>query len=185
MVDGELFLPEEWFGEDFADLRQELGIPEERHFETKIELGLKMVKRAKANGLPFDLLACDTLYGRASQFRAALETENVLYAAAVPANTHVYLNEPRVGVPEKRHKRGRTPTRPRVLSLHVAHEVRGPWRAVATLRGSGCRCAIPNAGCWKLISPCGVSGLSPRVSNHVLSGWSFAAKRMAIVRTRS
>jgi SRSO17 transposase len=132
MVDGELFLPEEWFGEDFADLRQELGIPEERHFETKIELGLKMVKRAKANGLPFDLLACDTLYGRASQFRAALETENVLYSAAVPANTHVYLNEPRVGVPEKRHKRGRTPTRPRVLSLHVAHEVRALARSSHT-----------------------------------------------------
>ena len=58
MVDGELFLPEEWFEEDFAELRQELGIPKERCFETKIELGLKMVKRAKANGLPFDLLAC-------------------------------------------------------------------------------------------------------------------------------
>ena len=57
MVDGELFLPEEWFEEDFAELRQELGIPKERCFETKIELGLKMVKRAKANGLPFDLLA--------------------------------------------------------------------------------------------------------------------------------
>jgi SRSO17 transposase len=129
MVDGELFLPEEWFEEDFAELRQELGIPKERCFETKIELGLKMVKRAKANGLPFDLLACDTLYGRASQFRADLEAENVRYATAVPANTHVYLSKPRVGVPEIRHKRGRTPTRPRVLSPHVVHEVRALARS--------------------------------------------------------
>ena len=46
MVDGALFLPEEWFGPDFAQRRKELGIPEERTFETKIALGLKMVKRA-------------------------------------------------------------------------------------------------------------------------------------------
>ena len=45
----------------------------ERTFETKIALGLKMVKRVKANGVPFDLLACDALYGRDSQFRADLD----------------------------------------------------------------------------------------------------------------
>ena len=55
MVDGELFLPEEWFGAAFAHRRSELGIPPERRFETKIALGLKMVKRVKAKGVPFDL----------------------------------------------------------------------------------------------------------------------------------
>ena len=53
MVDGELFLPQEWFGPDFAQRSKELGIPEERTFETKIALGLKMVQRAKVNRLPF------------------------------------------------------------------------------------------------------------------------------------
>jgi len=75
MVDSELFVPEEWFGPDFAQRRKELGIPEERTFETKIALGLKMVKRAKAQGLPFELLACDALYGRDNQFRADLDNE--------------------------------------------------------------------------------------------------------------
>ena len=89
MVDGELFLPEEWFGEAFAQTRHELGIPPERTFETKIALGLKMVKRVKANGVPFDLLACDALYGRDSQFRADLAADNVQYAAQVPADTLV------------------------------------------------------------------------------------------------
>jgi len=55
MVDGELFIPEEWFGAAFAQRRSELGIPPERRFETKIALGLKMVKRVKAKGVPFDL----------------------------------------------------------------------------------------------------------------------------------
>lgn len=124
MVDGELFLPEEWLGEDFAQIRQELGIPKKRQFETKVQLGLKMVKRAKANGLPFELLACDTFYGRDSQFRADLDAEGVMYAAQVAADTRVYLKEPKVGVPKRRSQRGRRPTRPRVRRSDKPVEVR-------------------------------------------------------------
>jgi len=137
MVDGELFLPQEWFGPDFAQRRQELGIPAERTFATKIALGLKMVKRAKAYGLPFELLACDALYGRDSQFRADLDTEGVQYAAQVPADTPVYLSEPRVGVPQKRSKLGRPRTRLQVLSSQTPQEVRtlagspyAPWQHI-------------------------------------------------------
>lgn len=89
MVDGARFVPEEWFGAAFAQIRHELGIPQERTCETTIALGLKMVKRVKANGVPFDLLACDALYGRDSQFRADVDTAGVLYAAQVPADTNV------------------------------------------------------------------------------------------------
>ena len=89
MVDGELFWPEEWFGEACAQTRHELGIPPERTFETKSALGWKMVKRVKANGVPFDLLACDALDGRESQLRADLDTAGVLDAAQVPADTNV------------------------------------------------------------------------------------------------
>jgi SRSO17 transposase len=137
MVDGELFLPAEWFGPAFAQRRKELGIPEERTFETKIAVGLKMVKRAKAQGLPFELLACDALYGRDNHFRAELDMEGVRYAAQVPADTLVYLSAPRVGVPQKRRKRGRPRTRPQVLSRHTPQEVRTlagspstPWQHV-------------------------------------------------------
>src|SRR4029434_3321148 len=137
MVDGELFVPAEWFVPDFAQRRKELGLPEERTFETKIALGLQMVKRAKAQGLPFELLACDALYGRAHQFRADLDTEGVRYAAQVPADTLVYLSAPRVGVPQKRSKRGRPRTRLQVLSPHTPQEVRTlagspstPWQHV-------------------------------------------------------
>ena len=124
MVDGELFLPEEWFGAAFAQTRHELGIPSDRTFETKIQLGLKMVKRVKAKGVPFDLLACDALYGRDSQFRADLAAENVQYAAQVPADTLVYLSEPPVGLLPKRGKRGRRRTRLRGLSGQRPQEVR-------------------------------------------------------------
>jgi len=128
MVDGELFLPEEWFGAAFAQRRTELGIPVERCFETKLQLGLKMIKRVKAHGLPFDLLACDALYGRDSQFRADVDAEGVRYAAQVPADTLVYLSEPRVGILPKQGERGRPRTRLRVLSGQRPQEVRGLCR---------------------------------------------------------
>ena len=90
LVDGELSPPQEWFGEELAPIRQKLGIPEARQYETKLQpvrvfgSGLKMVKRAKANGLPFEVLACDTLYGRDGQLRADLAAQGVPYAAQVP-----------------------------------------------------------------------------------------------------
>jgi SRSO17 transposase len=77
MVDGELFLPEEWCGEACAPRRRELGIPAERRLETKSQLGWKMVTRVKAKGGPFDRLACDALYGRDSPWRADLAAATV------------------------------------------------------------------------------------------------------------
>lgn len=132
IVDGELFLPEEWFHKDRAQIREELGIPKERRFETKIALGLRMVRRAKANRLPFELVACDALYGRDEQFRATLDAEGILYAAEVPENTRVYLREPKVMVPRKRSRYGRPRTQLQVVSREAPREVRALARSPTT-----------------------------------------------------
>lgn len=132
MVDGELFIPEEWFGDEYGERRRELGIPQQRQFATKLELGLKMIKRAKSNGLPFELVACDTLYGRDWQFRADVDAQAVQYAAQVPATTRVYLREPRVGVPTKRGRMGRPRTRSKVISRGKPIEVRDLTKSYQT-----------------------------------------------------
>ena len=124
IVDGELFLPKEWFGESFAQKREKLGIPKGRVFETKGQQGMKMIKRVKAEEFPFELVACDSLYGRDAQFRAALEADRLEYAAQVPSDTRVYLKRPVVGMPQKKGKKGRHPKRLRVLSEDKAQEVR-------------------------------------------------------------
>lgn len=118
MVDAEIFLPEAWFGADYAELRQKVGVPTERTvFESKPELGLKMIRRTKASGLPFKALLCDSLYGRSSQFRYELRNENLLYMADIPNNLRVYLEEPSVGVPEPRPgQKGRKAEQPQVLN---------------------------------------------------------------------
>ena len=124
LVDAELFLPAEWFTPAFADRRTALGIPAQRTFATKPALGLQMIQRVKATGLPFELVACDDLYGRNRALRAALHSEQIAYAAQIPADTQVYLEPPRVGLPRRRKARGPRPKRLRVLSRTQPTEVR-------------------------------------------------------------
>ena len=113
-IDGEVFIPQRWFEDDYADQRQRAGIPAERQFMSKLDLGLQMIRRAKANGVPFDAVACDTLYGRSSAFRDQLAAEGVEYYADVPSNTRIYLAQPEVGIPEN--KRGKKARNERVLA---------------------------------------------------------------------
>ena len=116
IVDSDLYLAEEWFTPDFAELRHKLGVPEERRYASKPELGLRMIRRAKQQHLPFEAVACDDLYGRDGHFRAALAEDGICYYADVPANTQVYLEQPVIGVPEKTARPGRPDSQLRVLN---------------------------------------------------------------------
>ena len=141
LIDGELFLQEAWFTAEYAERRKTVGLPPERTFATKPELGLQMIRRVQARGVPFELVACDDLYGKSRGFRAALDGAQIQYAAEVPGTTQVYLQCPKVGVPRRRHKRGKPPTRLQVRSRQVPHEVRAlarsgqiAWQRIAVRR---------------------------------------------------
>jgi SRSO17 transposase len=124
-VDGELFLPQAWFSPQMASERQRLGIPDERQFATKIELGWQMIQRVRANGLPFEAVACDDLYGRNEWFRQQLDQAGLIYMAEVPEDTQVYLTRPDYGIPQPHLQgRGAQPTRARILSPEPPIEVR-------------------------------------------------------------
>ena len=117
-IDGELFLPEDRFSDDCADLRSRVGIGKERHFQTKPELGFALIQRAQAIGMPFEAVACDGFYGRSFAFRRKLAAADIEYYADIPANTQVYLSQPVIGVPTRTpdQKAGRPATNPQVLS---------------------------------------------------------------------
>jgi SRSO17 transposase len=124
-VDGELFLPERWFSAAMADERRRLGIPAERTFRTKVEFGWLMIRRVQEEGLPFEAVACDELYGRSGWLRARLDGARILYLANVPADTRVYLTPPRLEVPST--PPGHTGPRfkrPRVMASAPALEAR-------------------------------------------------------------
>ncbi len=116
-VDGELFLPEHWFAPEMAPERKRLGIPEDRQFATKTELGWRMIERAVAQGLRFDLIAFDDNYGKSNWLRRKANDTGHVYMADVPGSYQVYLTKPTLGVPgAEPDQKGRRPTRQRVLS---------------------------------------------------------------------
>ena len=93
LVDGELFIANKWFSDEYRQRRERTGIPADREFATKLDLGLQMIKRCRASGIRFDLVACDSLYGRDRKFRSALHAAGMTYAAQVPASMLVRLGE--------------------------------------------------------------------------------------------
>lgn len=110
-IDGELFIPEAWFKPEGAERRAKAEIPPQRTFQTKPQLAWTMIQRAVANGIPFAGVGMDTLYGRSKKLRADLAQAGLEYYADVPADTQVYLCQPRLVYPKtKRGKRAKRPT---------------------------------------------------------------------------
>jgi SRSO17 transposase len=113
-IDGDVFLPERWFSAEYADQRRRAGVPTDRQFMTKVELGWQMIQRVRDQGIAFEAVACDTLYGRSAWLRDQLDEAHIEYYADVPANTRIYLDEPQIGIPQN--KRGQKAQHARVLS---------------------------------------------------------------------
>jgi SRSO17 transposase len=119
-IDGELFIPEAWFKPEAADRRAKAEIPPQRTFQTKPQLAWRTIQRAVANGISFDAIGMDTLYGRSKKLRADLAQAHLEYYADVPADTQVYLCQPRLVY--RKTKRGKRAKRPKVVGR--AYEVR-------------------------------------------------------------
>lgn len=132
-VSGDLFLPEAWFSEARASQRQHLGIPADVAFRTKPEIGWALIQQeVQEYGLAVEVVCCDTLYGRSTWLRAQLRGASLTYMADVPCDTQVYLRKPQVGVPARRSRSGRAPTRPQGLSADPPVEVRSLVHAPET-----------------------------------------------------
>lgn len=86
-IDFELYLPECWTND--PKRREEARIPTETEFQTKLELGLKMIRRAKENDVPPGVVLVDTAYGNAHWFRNELRALGLDYAVAVLPTTNV------------------------------------------------------------------------------------------------
>jgi SRSO17 transposase len=89
-VDGDLFIPAHWFKERSAEKRKEVGIPDQRNFQTKPELGWQMIQRVRERGIPFQAVLMDSPYGRNEALRQQLDKAKLEYYGDVPANTQVY-----------------------------------------------------------------------------------------------
>ena len=110
LLDGQLFVPDEWFDETHSERWSACGVPEELVFQTKPEIGLELLKKAvKRGGLPFQWVAADELYGDAPAFRDGVAALNKWYFTEIKCNTPIWSARPEVHVPVLK-GRGRPPT---------------------------------------------------------------------------
>ena len=109
-VDGELFIPVQWFENASKSKRQKVGIPEGKCFQTKPELGWQMIQRVQAQGICFEAVVMDDLYGRNTALRQRLDQAGIEYYGDIPSNTLVYLEPPQLQYPlTKRGKPSQNP----------------------------------------------------------------------------
>ena len=148
-IDGELFLPEAWFTPEKAALRERLGVPESRTFQTKVELGWAMIDRVHRRGVPFEAVCCDELYGRKDTFRSRMARSGIVYMAGVPATTRVC----------------RTPAGPAEPVTEIARDPALPYERGGCVRPSGERSRIGSRR-WR----CGRPGTARR-TRRPGSGW--------------
>jgi SRSO17 transposase len=88
-----LYLPEEWVKN--PDRCQEAGIPlEERKFRTKPQLAWELIEQADADGIPFDWVGMDAVYGRDQSLLLRIAGMGKKFVADVNHDQLVWISEP-------------------------------------------------------------------------------------------
>jgi len=114
LMEGQLFMPDEWFEEPHAERRQACGVPEDLGYKTKPEIGLELLQKAEKRGsLPFSWVAADELYGDSPAFRDGVAELGKWYFTEIKSTTPIWRTRPKVHVPKWK-ARGRRPSRLRV-----------------------------------------------------------------------
>lgn len=114
LVEGRLFVPDEWFDEAHLAKRSLCGAPQDLEYQTKPQIGLELLRKAKQRGnLPFQWVAADELYGDSPAFRDGVAELGKDYFTEIKSTTQVWRVRPEVHVPEWK-GRGRRPTRLRL-----------------------------------------------------------------------
>jgi SRSO17 transposase len=172
LVDKRLYLPPAWTADPARC--QATGVPAEVGYQSKAELGLAMLRQARAAGhLQGTWVAGDDAYGMVPTLREALAAEGWQYVLDVPATTPVFTQPAQTVVPPWS-GRGRVPTKPRLApgapspqtvravaaglapaawqELTVAEGAQGPRTyQFAALRVWESRDGLPGRACWLVL----------------------------------
>jgi SRSO17 transposase len=102
-----LYLPEVWAND--AERRKKAGVPEEIVFQTKPQIALAQIQRAKERGVPTGVVLADAGYGNDSQFRAQLTEWELPYVAGLMSTVTVWKPGERPVAPAGKKSTGRPP----------------------------------------------------------------------------
>jgi SRSO17 transposase len=131
-----LYLPEVWASD--PERRSRAGVPEEIAFQTKPQIALAQIQRARERGVPTGVVLADAGYGNDSQFRAQLTEWDLPYVAGLMSTVKVWKPGEQPAFPPARKSLGRPPKLlqrdPRhqpVTVKDLAHSlVPGAWKTV-------------------------------------------------------
>lgn len=112
LVHEKLFLPESWA--EAPRRCDRAGIPkDQREFRTKPELALEMIDECVKNGVCFDWIGGDGLYGHSGELTRGLDDRGLFFVLDVHRDEMVYFEKPPIAAPEPVGNRGRKPTNPK------------------------------------------------------------------------
>jgi SRSO17 transposase len=114
LLSGQLFVPECWFADAHAALRDEVGLPTDLTFKTKPELAVDLIQAiVKRKVLPARWVAADALYGDSPAFRDAMADMGLWYFTEIACSSLIWRRHPAVIIPPWS-GRGRKPSRKRL-----------------------------------------------------------------------
>lgn len=95
LIDGQLFVPQDWFGEQMAQMRQEVGLPTDLTFLTKPQIAVRLLQAIAARGsLQARWVAADALYGNSPSFRDAIAALGKWYFTEVCSDQLIWRRTP-------------------------------------------------------------------------------------------
>ena len=107
LIDERLYLPEDWASDPIR--RRKCGVPEDVIFKSKAQLGLEMIFDAQKRGVPFGWIGMDCFYGEQPWLLDEIDIMGMTYIADAPTDTQVWLEKPKIEIPEKKGIRGPVP----------------------------------------------------------------------------
>lgn len=129
-----IYLPEEWCQD--RPRRKEAGVPENVVFRTKPELGLETIRTAVSEGIPFQWVGGDTVYGDSPGFVQGVRELGKWYVLDVSSEAHVWVDQPQFGKPGPRGGRAAPKTRPIPVPEAVAQLPPSAFRRLTVSEGS-------------------------------------------------
>ncbi len=106
MIDERLFIPSNWIGD--KQRCKDAGIPKDQIvFKTKPALALEMIDQKINDGIEFDWIGGDGLYGHNSDLREGLDKRELFYVLDVHKDERIFTCCPVMAIREQTNKRGR------------------------------------------------------------------------------
>jgi SRSO17 transposase len=111
LINGRLYLPEEWINDKERCL--DAHVPEsEIRMLTKEDIALDMVRHARETGMRFGWVGADAGYGKGLAFLQGLEDMNETFMIDVHSSFHIFARNPKPFLPDHdESQRGRHPSR--------------------------------------------------------------------------